>query len=161
MYECSRFISPDNNQIQRSVRAVTVPRNATFFKKSIERAKRFCNLLTLQETAKHNGIKDVSKWLKTVHRAVYEHGESQVWTTSYERQKTGKQLCLRIPNITPMLVTAFNSTPWIPWRCRRKSAARQSEAFSPLIRYRSTCSSEYPTLSCAGILRLLYRDQMK
>ena len=45
-------ICPDNNQVERSVRAEAVYRNASFFKRSIEGAKGFCNLLTLRETAK-------------------------------------------------------------------------------------------------------------
>ena len=70
-------ICPDNNQVERSVRAVAVYRNAAFFKRSIEGGKGFCNLLTLRET----GIKDVPKWLKAVHRAFYEHVERHVLTT--------------------------------------------------------------------------------
>lgn len=94
---------------------MAVYRNAAFFKRSIEGAKGFCNLLTLRETAKLNGIKDVPKWLKAVHRAFYEHVERHVWTTRYERLKTGEHLRLRIPNITPELIASFDWTPWLPW----------------------------------------------
>lgn len=41
-------ICSDNNQVERSVRAVVVYRNAAFFKRSIEDAKEFWNLLTLR-----------------------------------------------------------------------------------------------------------------
>lgn len=108
-------ICPDNNQVERSVRAVAVYRNAAFFKRSIKGAKGFCNLLKLRETAKLNCIKDVPKWLKAVHRAFYEHVERHVWTTRYERLKTGEHLRLRIPNITPELIASFDWRPWLPW----------------------------------------------
>lgn len=108
-------ICPDNNQVERSGRSVAVYRNAAFFKRSIEGAKGVCNLLTLRETAKLNGIKDVPKWLKAVHRAFYEHIERHVWTTRYERLKTGEHLRLRIPNIMPELIGSFDWTPWLPW----------------------------------------------
>lgn len=75
----------DNNQIERSVGAVAVYRHAAFFKKSIEGTKGLCNLLTLRETAKLNGIEDVPKWLNAVHRTFYEHLECNVWTARYER----------------------------------------------------------------------------
>lgn len=104
-------ICPDNNQVERSVRAVAVYRNAAFFKRSIEGDKGFCNLLTLRETAKLNGIKDVPKWLKAVHRAFYEHVERHVWTTRCERLN----LRLRIPNITPERIASFDWTSWLPW----------------------------------------------
>ena len=71
--------------------------------------------MTLRETAKLNGIKDVPKWLKAVHRAFDEHVERHVWTTRYERLKTGEHLRLRIPNITPELIAPFDWTPWLPW----------------------------------------------
>ena len=109
-------ICPDNNQVERSVRAVAVYRNAAFFKKSIEGAKGFCNLQTLRESAKLNGIKDVPKWLKAVHRAFYEHVERQVWMTRYERLEIGEQLRLRISNITPELIASFDWTPWLAWK---------------------------------------------
>lgn len=48
-------ICPDNNQVERSVRAVAVYRNAAFFKRSTKGAKGFCNLVKLRETAKLNG----------------------------------------------------------------------------------------------------------
>ncbi len=108
-------ICPDNNQAERSVRAVAVYRNAAFFKRSIEGVKGFCNLLTLRETAKPNGIKDVPKWLKAVHRAFYEHEERSVWTTRFERLKDGEPLRLRIPTITPELIASFDWTPWLSW----------------------------------------------
>ena len=108
-------ICPDNNQVERSVRAVAVYRNVAFFKKSIEDTKGFCNLLTLRETAKLNGIKDVSKWLNAVHRAFYGDVERSVWTARYERLKDGEPLRLRIPNITPELIASFDWTPWLPW----------------------------------------------
>lgn len=108
-------ICPDNNQVERSVRAVALYRNAAFFKKSIEGTKGFCNLLTLRETAKLNGIKDVPKWLNAVHRAFYQHVERSVWTTRYERLKDGKPLRLCIPTITPELVASFDWRPWLPW----------------------------------------------
>lgn len=108
-------MSPDNNQVERSVRAVAVYRNAAFFKRSIKGAKGFGNLLTLRETAKLNGIKDVPKWLQAVHRAFYEHVECHLWTMRYERLKTGEQLRRHIPNITPELITSFDWTPWSPW----------------------------------------------
>ena len=108
-------ICPDNNQVERSVRAEAVYRNASFFKRSIEGAKGFCNLLTLRETAKLNGIKDVPKWLKAVHRAFYERVERHVWTTRYERLKTGEHLRLCIPNITSELITSFDWAPWLLW----------------------------------------------
>ncbi len=108
-------ICPDNNQVERSVRAVAVYRNAAFFKRSFEGAKRFCNLLTLRETAKLNGFKDVPKWLKAVHRAFYEHVERHVWTTRYERLKPGEHLRLSVPNITPQLIASFDWTPCLPW----------------------------------------------
>lgn len=57
---------------------MAVYRNAAFFKRSIEGYKGFCNLLILRETAKLNGIKDVPKWLKEVHRAFYDHVERHV-----------------------------------------------------------------------------------
>lgn len=62
-----------------------------------------------------NGIKDVPKWHKAVHRAFYEHVERHVWTTRYERLKTGEQLRLRLPNITSELITSFDWVPWLPW----------------------------------------------
>ena len=108
-------ICPDNNQAELSVRAVAVYRNAAFFKRSIEGVKGFCNLLTLRETAKPNGIKDVPKWLKAVHRAFYEHEERSVWTTRFERLKDGEPLRLRIPTITPELIASFDWTPWLSW----------------------------------------------
>lgn len=83
--------------------------------RSIERAKGFCNLLTLRETAKLNGIKDVPKWLNAVHRAFYEHVERSVWTTRFERLKDGEPLRLRIPTVTPELIASFDWTPWLPW----------------------------------------------
>lgn len=42
-------ICSDNSQVERGFRAVAVYRSAAFFKKSIEGAKAFCNLLTLRE----------------------------------------------------------------------------------------------------------------
>ena len=71
-------IFPANNQAERSISAVTIYRIVAFFKRSIEGAKGFGNLLTLKETATLNGIKDVSKWLNAVHRAFYEYVERQV-----------------------------------------------------------------------------------
>lgn len=110
---------------------MAVYRNAAFFKRSIKGAKGFCNLLKLREIAKLNGIKDVPKWLKAVHRAFYEHVERHVWTTRYERLKTGEHLRLRIPNITPELIASFDWTRGCrgttPVRYHRQSAARRSE----------------------------------
>lgn len=94
---------------------MAVYRNAAFFKRSIEGAKGFCNLLTLRETAKLNGIKGVPKWLNAVHRAFYEHEERSVWTTRFERLKDGEPLHLRIPTITPELIASFDWTTRLSW----------------------------------------------
>lgn len=92
---------------------MAVYRNAAFFKRSIEGAKGFCNLLTLRETAKLNGIKGVPKWLNAVHRAFYDHEERSVWTTGFERLIDGEPLRLRIPTITLELIAPFDWTPWL------------------------------------------------
>lgn len=149
-------IFPANNQAERSISAVTIYRIAAFFKRSIEGAKGFGNLLTLKETATLNGIKDVSKWLNAVHRAFHGYVERQVWTARVERLKDGEPLRLRIPNITPELAASFDWTPWLLWNYAKAFPPARTLP-SNLSRYisfklsRDTFSSGCPVSCCFGI----------
>lgn len=116
-------ITPDNNNTERSVRAIMAYRNAAFFKRSEDGARSFCNLLTLRETGKLNGIKDVPAWIKSVHRAFYEHVERSVWANRYIRLKPDEELALRIPKITPELIKSFDWEPWLPWNYAQRLQA--------------------------------------
>lgn len=116
-------ITPDNNNTERKVRAIMAYRNAAFFKRSEDGARSFCNLLTLRETGKLNGIKDVPAWIKAVHRAFYEYVERTVWTNRYIRLQPGEELALRIPKITPELIKSFDWEPWLPWNYAQRLQA--------------------------------------
>lgn len=127
-------ICPDNNQVERSVRAVALYRNAAFFKKSIEGTKGFCNLLTLRETAKLNGIKDVPKWLNAVHRAFYQHVEPAFGRHATRDSKTASR-CAFVSrpsrqSLLPPLTGGRGCRGTTPARCHRQSAARRSETLT-------------------------------
>ena len=116
-------VSPDNNGVERAVRAATVYRKAALFKQSVEGAKAYCNLLILRETAKLNGIKDVAGWHRAVHRAFYEYVERTVWTARCERLRSGEPLRLRLQGIPAEVIESFDWKPWLPWNYAKTLAA--------------------------------------
>ena len=98
-------------------------RKAALFKQSVEGAKAYCNLLTLRETAKLNGIKDVAGWHRAVHRAFYEYVERTVWTARCERLRSGEPLRLRLQGIPAEVIESFDWKPWLPWNYAKTLAA--------------------------------------
>lgn len=72
-------------------------------------AKAFCNVLTLRESVKLNGIKDVTKWLKAFHWVFYEHVER------YLRLRPGQPLSVRILSVSQEPIETFDFGPYLPW----------------------------------------------
>lgn len=116
-------LSPDSNNVERNIRAVTVYRKAACFKKSVKGMQSYCNLLTLKETAMLNGIKQPGKWMLQFHRALYEHIERVVWTSRYKGLAQGQGLSLGIQKIEPYMIETFDWDKWLPWNYARELPA--------------------------------------
>ena len=108
-------VSPDSNIVERMMRAVALYKNGAFYKKSVEGAKAYCGMISLRQTARLNGIRNVTRWLLRYHRAFYEHIERYVWTSNYAGKAEDKELVTAIQKIPQTAIDSFDFTPWLPW----------------------------------------------
>lgn len=89
----SSEIPLDTNMVEQAIRPITVFRKNANWKATISYMEDLCMLYSVFMTAKKNGIDDVSKYLRTYCRAVYNHCVSKQWT---EAIRTGKSLTKKI-----------------------------------------------------------------
>ena len=70
---------PSSNEVECTIRPLTIIRKNSCFLQSLEYARTFCVLMSLFETAQRNGIRDSSKWLRTYFYRLAQHCQREQW----------------------------------------------------------------------------------
>lgn len=70
---------PSSNEVECTIRPLTIIRKNSYFLQSLDYARTFCALMSLFETAERNGIRDPSKWLRTYYYRLAQHCQREQW----------------------------------------------------------------------------------
>ena len=109
-------VPPDSNAVERAIRPLAVLRRATDFKQSQERTQSLCILLSLHETARACGIRDISGWLLKYGRDIYLHCAGRTLTQRIKAAgKYADVLDARLMSFTPDAADDFDFTPYKAW----------------------------------------------
>ena len=105
----------DSNAIERKIRRLVVLRNNNLFEQTAKGLDELCMLFTVIETARDNGIKDVTQWLYQMCRAGYVHCLNTRYTKAYrEGIVTSATQQIQKWDIAE-LMKSFDLEPWLPW----------------------------------------------
>lgn len=110
-------VDPDTNRVEQSIRPITVLRNSSGYAQTSETMQITCDLLSLAQTGKLNGIEDISCWLTDFGGAAVMHVLQKRWQQEANNPtgknpnsnfRYGKEVCKE-------LLEDFDVTPWLPW----------------------------------------------
>ena len=105
-------LPPDTNDCERSIRPIAVYLNACGAKQSFEYARSYCNWLSLDRTARANGIKSTTRWLNEFFRAFTQHCLD--WTLS-KRSDESSTDSVNIQRYDEGAYAEFDFEPWLAW----------------------------------------------
>lgn len=121
-------VPPDSNSAEQAVRPITVLRKSTNFKQTVKGTKALCTLLTLHETAKANGIRNIPRWLREFGCAYNTYREEKTLTLKIHElaktqgmEKALKRLDTKLMAYAEDAGEGFNFTPWLPWNYKPKA----------------------------------------
>lgn len=103
---------PDNNRTERAVRAIATLRKATNFKQSQDRAQSLCIMMSLNETAKANGIQNTVEWLHDFGLALFKHMARKTLTA---RHAAGLEWEASLKKFDNDAMNGFDFDAWLPW----------------------------------------------
>ena len=127
-------VPPDNNAAERAIRPVAVLRKAINFKQSQSYTNSMCTWLSLVETAKANGVRDVVGWLSEYGRALYKYRMDAALNRRIksiredgqgnEQQRMEDALNKRIltPEYNKVSLEGFPFDDWMPWNYAKRLA---------------------------------------
>ncbi len=110
-------VDPDTNRVEQSIRPITVLRNNSGYAQTGETMQVTCDLLSLAQTGKLNGIDDISRWLADFGSAAVMYVLEKRWQQEAQNPtgknpnsnfRYGKEVCKE-------LLKDFDVTPWLPW----------------------------------------------
>lgn len=105
----------DTNAIERCIRPVACLEGTTKYRQTVLHMQNMCNIFTLFETAKRNGITRPDEYLKKFGRAVFKYCFEKRWTQEFETKGVYPVTKgLRNWNMKE-LRDGFDVTPWLPW----------------------------------------------
>ena len=120
-------VPPDNNAAERAIRPATVLRKAIGFKQSQNYTDSMCTWLSLVETAKANGVRDIVSWLFEYGHALYKYRVEAVLNERIrsiredgqgnEQQLIEDALNKRVmtPEFNKVSLEGFPFDDWLPW----------------------------------------------
>ena len=120
-------VPPDNNAAERAIRPATVLRKAIGFKQSQNYTDSMCTWLSLVETAKANGVRNIVSWLSEYGHALYKYRMEAVLNERIkhiltdgqgnEQQRIEDALNKRVMTAEFNMVSldAFPFDDWLPW----------------------------------------------
>lgn len=109
-------IPMDSNSVEYCIRSVAVLRKATDHKQSQEYTKSLCTLLSLTETAKANGIRDITGWLLDFGRAYFLYRARASLQT---RIDAGGKLDTKLRSFDAKSADGFDFERWLPWNYQK------------------------------------------
>ena len=98
---CTRCAKRDDPGVQPSLK-----------KQSFEYARSYCNWLSLDRTARANGIKSTTRWLNEFFRAFTQHCLD--WTLS-KRSDESYTDSVNIQRYDEGVYAEFDFVPWLAW----------------------------------------------
>lgn len=120
-------VPPDNNAAERAIRPATVLRKAIGFKQSQNYTDSMCTWLSLVETAKANGVRNIVSWLSEYGHALYKYRMEAVLNERIkhiltdgqgnEQQRIEDALNKRVmtAEFNTVSLDAFPFDDWLPW----------------------------------------------
>lgn len=106
-------LPPDTNACEQTIRAAVVCKRASNFKQSPDFLEGLCGWLSLVETGRKCGIKNIQKWLTDYGEAFMAHCESMTLTQKYLEGRFDMRHP-RLDRLEPEAIESFDMTPWMP-----------------------------------------------
>lgn len=103
---------PDNNRTERAVRAIAALRKATNFQQSQDRTQSLCIMMSLNEMAQANGIKNTVGWLHDYGQALLKHMARKTLTA---RHAAGLEWEASLKKFDDGAMDGFDFDAWLPW----------------------------------------------
>ena len=108
----------DTNIVERTIRPLTIQRKNSHFAQSIEGVQSLCDIFTVFETAKVNGIDDPCEWLRRFGVALFKHCYEKGWTRAlYDGKDPSKKIMQW--DFTE-LAQDFDFSVWLPWHYKKR-----------------------------------------
>lgn len=110
----------DTNAVERCIRPVACLEGTTKYRQTASHMQTMCDIFTLFETAKRNGISRPEEYLKRFGRAAYKYCFEKRWTQEFhEKGVYTVTKGLRVWDM-PKLMEGFDVTPWLPWNYKEE-----------------------------------------
>lgn len=106
-------LPPDTNACEQTIRAAVVCKRASNFKQSPDFLEGLCGWLSLVETGRKCGIRNIQKWLTDYGEAFMAHCESMTLTQKYLEGRFDMRHP-RLDRLEPEAIESFDMTPWMP-----------------------------------------------